>query len=106
MKISSHRSNSFPRQAALLVLASSLGLPVWAQQSQPASDDSQQAPAAYSDQQPSAPIVAPAKEGFWGRMNPWARKKWVKKQTDPINDRLSELDEVNAKNARDIKDVD
>jgi OmpA family len=48
----------------------------------------------------------PAKEGFWGRVNPFARKKWVKKQTDPINDRLSELDEVNARNANDIKDVD
>ncbi|MGB0064901.1 MAG: flagellar motor protein MotB [Terracidiphilus sp.] len=35
-----------------------------------------------------------------------ARKKWVKRQTDPINDRLSELDELNARNARDIKDVD
>jgi outer membrane protein OmpA-like peptidoglycan-associated protein len=46
------------------------------------------------------------KEGFWGRVNPWARKKWVKKQTDPINDRLSELDEVNAKNGREIQDVD
>jgi len=30
----------------------------------------------------------------------------VKKQTDPINDRLTELDEVNAKNAKDIRDVD
>ncbi|MGA7339930.1 MAG: OmpA family protein [Terracidiphilus sp.] len=39
-------------------------------------------------------------------MNPFARKKWVKKQIDPINDRLSELDQVNAKNASDIKDVD
>jgi outer membrane protein OmpA-like peptidoglycan-associated protein len=39
-------------------------------------------------------------------MNPFARKKWVKKQTDAINDRLSELDDVNAKNANDIKDVD
>jgi outer membrane protein OmpA-like peptidoglycan-associated protein len=39
-------------------------------------------------------------------VNPFARKKWVKKQIDPINDRLTELDEVNAKNARDIKDVD
>jgi outer membrane protein OmpA-like peptidoglycan-associated protein len=46
------------------------------------------------------------KEGFWGRVNPWARKKWVKKQTDPINDRLSELDEINAKNSKDIQDVD
>jgi outer membrane protein OmpA-like peptidoglycan-associated protein len=46
------------------------------------------------------------KEGFWGRVNPFARKKWVKKQTDPINDRLTELDGLNAKNANDIKDVD
>jgi hypothetical protein len=51
------------------------------------------------------PLSAP-KEGFWGRINPFARKKWVKKQTDPINDRLTELDEVNAKNAQFIKDVD
>ena len=35
-----------------------------------------------------------------------ARKKWVKKRLDPINDRLTELDQVNAKNASDIKDVD
>jgi outer membrane protein OmpA-like peptidoglycan-associated protein len=30
----------------------------------------------------------------------------VKKQTDPINDRLTELDSVTAKNAKDIQDVD
>jgi outer membrane protein OmpA-like peptidoglycan-associated protein len=35
-----------------------------------------------------------------------ARKVWVKKQTDPINNRLTELDQLNAQNARDIKDVD
>jgi outer membrane protein OmpA-like peptidoglycan-associated protein len=46
------------------------------------------------------------KEGFWGHMNPFARKVWVHKQVDPIKDRVSELDEVNAKNARDITDVD
>jgi outer membrane protein OmpA-like peptidoglycan-associated protein len=39
-------------------------------------------------------------------VNPWARKKWVKKQTDPINDRLTELDALNAKNSKDIQDVD
>jgi len=39
-------------------------------------------------------------------MNPFARKKWVKKQIDPINDQLTELDQVNAKNAQDIRDVD
>ena len=54
---------------------------------------------------PPAVRSAPARpEGrFWGRINPFARKKWVKKQIDPINDRLTELDEVNAKNARDIR---
>jgi hypothetical protein len=50
--------------------------------------------------------LAPQKEGFWGRVYPFARKKWVKRQIDPINDRLSELDEVNAKNAQDIRDLD
>jgi hypothetical protein len=39
-------------------------------------------------------------------MQPFARKKWVHKRIDPLNDRLTELDEVNAKNASDIKDVD
>ena len=83
---------------------------MWAQQGQPGGDDQSAPPAAVQQQQtaalPADTMPAPAKEGFWGRMNPWARKKWVKKQTDPINDRLTELDEVNARNSRDIKDVD
>ena len=65
-----------------------------------------------SQQPTSTPPAAPAattppdKEGFWGSVMPFARKKWVKKRLDPINDRLTELDQVNAKNATDIKDVD
>jgi outer membrane protein OmpA-like peptidoglycan-associated protein len=54
----------------------------------------------------ASPSTTVAKEGFWGRVNPLARKTWVKRQTNPINDRLGELDEVSAKNATDIKDVD
>jgi outer membrane protein OmpA-like peptidoglycan-associated protein len=101
---------SFPRQLAVLTLASAVALPVWAQ-SQPSSSDQQNQPAAAaaSQDQPSPGFdqpLPPQKEGFWGRINPFARKKWVKKQIDPINDRLTELDEVNSKNARDIKDVD
>jgi outer membrane protein OmpA-like peptidoglycan-associated protein len=90
---------------SVLLLASAIGIPALGQQSQ-AGDSStpQDNPPAAVQQQPSS--VNTPKEGFWGRVNPWARKKWVKKQTDPINDRLSELDEVNAKNANDIKDVD
>jgi len=98
----------FPGQLAVLALASAIAIPAGAQQAQPA-PGSQDAPPSTSQQQPSPtakPLNNGSKEGFWGRVNPMARKKWVKKQTDPINDRLSELDEVNAKNAKDIQDVD
>jgi outer membrane protein OmpA-like peptidoglycan-associated protein len=39
-------------------------------------------------------------------MNPFARKKWVNRQVNPVKDRLNELDQLTAKNANDIKDVD
>jgi outer membrane protein OmpA-like peptidoglycan-associated protein len=94
---------------ATMALASALSIPVLAQDAQPASSSQSQDTSATSSQQPPAAThstPAPAKEGFWGRVNPFARKKWVKKQTDPINDRLTELDEVNAKNASDIQAAD
>ena len=92
---------------ATLALASALSIPALAQDAQPASP-TQDASATASQQPPAAvhSTPAPAKEGFWGRMNVFAHKKWVKKQTDPINDRLTELDQVNAKNATDIQGVD
>jgi outer membrane protein OmpA-like peptidoglycan-associated protein len=102
--------DSIPRQLAVFALASAIAIPVWAQdQVNTGISSSQNNSAASQNQnQPATtlPPLAPQKEGFWGRMNPFARKKWVKKQIDPINDRLTELDEVNTKNARDIKDVD
>ena len=52
------------------------------------------------------PLEMQSKEGFWGHMNPLARKKWVKRQVDPIKDRTNELDQLQAKNANDIRDVD
>ncbi|MFP5275493.1 MAG: hypothetical protein ACLGPM_00135 [Acidobacteriota bacterium] len=107
MKIQARYFDSLPRQAAVLLLASAIGLPVWAQQAPPSSVD-QNAPAASQQQTTSnnQDIQPPAKEGFWGRINPFARKKWVQKRLNPINDRLSELDQVNSKNAQDIRDVD
>ena len=108
MKMSTNVSSLFPRQFAVLMLASAITIPVWAQQAQSSAADSQNTQPSAVQQQPSpaAQPLTPPKEGFWGRVYPFARKKWVKRQTDPINDRLSELDEVNARNARDIKDVD
>ena len=96
-----------PRQCAVVLLASAFVVPAIALQAQ-TSTQPQSAPPAATSQQPASPSNAmPSdKEGFWGHVNPFARKKWVKKRLDPINDRLTELDQVNAKNATDIKDVD
>ncbi len=100
-------SSFVPSQCAALLLASALVVPAVAQ-----TPSESPAPAAAAQQPSSTPPAAPAattptdKEGFWGHMMPFARKKWVKKRLDPINDRLTELDQVNAKNATDIKDVD
>jgi outer membrane protein OmpA-like peptidoglycan-associated protein len=52
------------------------------------------------------PLSTKSNEGFWGKLNPLARKKWVKRQVSPVKDRLNELDQLSAKNASDIKDVD
>lgn len=52
------------------------------------------------------PLQPPSKEGFWGHMNPFARKKWVNRSLEPIRERDNELDQLQAKNAKDIKDVD
>ena len=52
------------------------------------------------------PLEMQSKEGFWGHMNPLARKKWVHRQIDPVADRANELDQLQAKNANDIRDVD
>jgi outer membrane protein OmpA-like peptidoglycan-associated protein len=52
------------------------------------------------------PLQTGSREGFWGKMNPLARKRWVHRQVDPIKDRTNELDQLQAKNANDIRDVD
>ena len=52
------------------------------------------------------PLQPDNKEGFWGHVNPFARKKWVKREMDPVKDRVNELDQLQAKNANDIRDVD
>ena len=71
---------------------------------------SQPAPAADSTQTGTyatgKPLEQQSKEGFWGHVNPLARKKWVHRQVDPIRDRANELDELQSKNRNDIHDVD
>ena len=105
MTVRSTIRNSFPGQVAVFALASALCVSAAAQQ--PADGTSNPTPAA-TQPSPGAQnkLSAPPQEGFWGKVNPFARKKWVAKRLDPIKGQLNELDEVNAKNASDIKDVD
>lgn len=105
-----------------LPLAATLALPVVAQQ---APSENQQTAATSSsadrgssssldtsstttDQNLSAhqPLQPETHEGFWGHLNPFARKKYVQRQMSPIRDRVNELDELTADNAKQIKDVD
>src|SRR5271154_4515093 len=109
-----------------LPLAAALALPAVAQQAttqQAATDDKKPAASSSQSSQASQPQAAPdaaaeqdmsarqplqpeTREGFWGKMNPFARKKYVQRQVTPIRDRVNELDDLTAANARQIKDVD
>jgi outer membrane protein OmpA-like peptidoglycan-associated protein len=98
-----------------LVLGSALGLTAFAQTSTtPTQTTDQSATTSSSTINPNdsttyatgKPLQDQSKEGFWGHMNPFARKKWVNRQTAPIKDQVNELDQLQAKNANDIKDVD
>lgn len=53
-----------------------------------------------------APLAAPVRQGFWGRLNPFARKKYVQGQLSPIRDRVNELNGLSADNAKSIASVD
>ncbi|MGD0442703.1 MAG: OmpA family protein [Edaphobacter sp.] len=99
----------------VLVLGSALGITAFAQTSTaPTQTTGQSAPTSSSTMNPNdnstyatgKPLQEQSKEGFWGHMNPFARKKWVNRQVDPIKDQVNELDQLQAKNANDIKDVD
>jgi len=95
-----------------LMLAVILAVPALAQDN---SAPQAQTPATQSAAQPATkadsatgkdPLQPETREGFWGHMNPFARKKYVARQTQPIRDRVNELDELTASNTRTIKDTD
>ena len=93
-----------------LTLAALLIIPAAAQTS-PSSSTQDKPPAATSqtaDQgtQARQPLTYEKHEGFWGKINPFARKKYVQRQLGPVRDRVNELDELTAANAKNIKDVD
>lgn len=98
-------------QAILLCLCAALAVPVMAQQSSTTSD--QTAPAAQSDN--LAPIPEQKPTDFWDGddpnlinliTHPFASKAYVRRHTQPIHDRLNELDQLSSEHGTMIKDVD
>lgn len=104
-----------PSALSALFVVATLGAPAFAQQTTPPPQPPPQVqtgatagtnPSDNSTYATGQPLPVKSNEGFWGHMNPFARKKWVHRQLDPVKDRLNELDQLQAQNARDIKDVD
>jgi outer membrane protein OmpA-like peptidoglycan-associated protein len=98
------------RAVVALFVAFLLSLPALAQQ-QPASstttdNSAQSSTPSANTATGKAPLQYESRQGFWGKVNPFARKKYVQKQTQPIRDRVNELDELTAANSKMIKDVD
>jgi outer membrane protein OmpA-like peptidoglycan-associated protein len=102
---------------SLIVLCSvglvALVIPACAQQDK-TSSSGQSAPAAQtaSDRQP---LPAPTSNDFWdgddpnfGNLitHPFASKTYVRRHTEPIRDRLNELDQLTSENGKMIKDED
>ena len=101
------------RPVVALFVACLLSLPALAQQQPASSTPSDQSQAASTPSTNSgdsatgkAPLQYESRQGFWGKVNPFARKKYIQRQTQPIRDRVNELDELTAANSKMIKDVD
>lgn len=60
----------------------------------------------YNGQDSARPPLELEKQSFWGKINPFARKKYVRQHLTPVRDRVNELDALSAANARAIQDVD
>jgi outer membrane protein OmpA-like peptidoglycan-associated protein len=94
------------------LLAATLAIPVLAQNGSTAQTTTQttttssQTATSGDTATGKQPLQPEAREGFWGRVNPFARKKYVARQTEPIRDRINELDELTASNSKNIKDTD
>jgi len=106
------------RRFATLGIFLALALPAFAQQNTSSSGDQQAAqtaptsPGSDSAREPLQPVKS---RDFWDGdepnvanliTHPFATKAYVKRQVQPVRDRLNELDEITSADAAKIKDVD
>jgi outer membrane protein OmpA-like peptidoglycan-associated protein len=83
--------------------------------SNPRATAGQAAPVSQSADTTLEPLSPPTSQDFWDGeppnlvnliRHPFATKAYIKRHTEPIRDRLSELNELTASNAAQIKDID
>jgi outer membrane protein OmpA-like peptidoglycan-associated protein len=106
----------------MTLLFSVLALPAFGQQT---NSNSSAQPAASADQSASTspsttaadkePLQPPSHQDFWDGdepsfgaliLHPYATKQYVRRHTEPIRDRISELEELTASHRKAIRDVD
>lgn len=100
---------SYKSYVLALPLAAAMVVPAAAQtesQNNPPSTTPTQMQAEQPATTTKQPLEIESKEGFWGKLNPFARKKYVRRQMQPVVGRVNELDELTAENAKMIRDVD
>jgi hypothetical protein len=100
------------RLIVALLLSTALALPALAQQASPQPASSSQASATTPELEP---LSSPKPTDFWDGdepglasllAHPFATKEYVRRHTEPIRDRIEELDEITASNQKLIRDVD
>jgi outer membrane protein OmpA-like peptidoglycan-associated protein len=99
-----------------LLLSTVLALPALAQQANSTSmQPAPSAPQASASTPELEPLPAPKPADFWDGdepglasllAHPFATKEYVRRHTEPIRDRIEELDEITASNQKLIRDVD
>jgi outer membrane protein OmpA-like peptidoglycan-associated protein len=103
-----------------VLLSAALALPALAQQTNSSSNQQPAATDQKSASQPQSSTTSPKETrdshtDFWEGdepsaaaliFHPFASKGWVQRHTEPIRDRLNELEEMNSSNSRMAKDVD
>ena len=102
-----------------LILSMVIALPAFAQQTSsttpPATSADKTAPPASGETATGQPPLGDNHTDFWDGeepgavalvTHPFANKKYVKRQTAPIHDRLNELEQITAEHGTKIKDID
>jgi outer membrane protein OmpA-like peptidoglycan-associated protein len=111
--------SALPREHLVADQAEVIALPAFAQQTssttQPATSADKTAPPASGETATGQPPLGDNHTDFWDGeepgavalvTHPFANKKYVKRQTEPIRDRLNELEQITTAHGEKIREID